>query len=254
MNFAVNVGNSNIALGVYRNGDWLRKWRIQSIPDRMPDEYAFTIRGLFSDIEIVPGDVDKVILSSVVPTLTDTFTTCLAGLFSGEPLILGSDVRLPIKFEVGNPREVGADLIANASAAYARYRASCIVVDFGTALTFTPVNAQGAFLGAAIAPGLKIASDALTRQTAQLPNVRFELPKSAIGTNTVHAIQAGMVLGYTGLVEKVLAEMIREMGESPSVVATGGLSPVMGPRCAGIHHVDEWLTLDGLRVVLDMNL
>ncbi len=251
MNFVVNLGNSNIAMGLYDADGWVRKWRIQSVPDRMPDEYGFTIRGLFAELPREPRLVRNVVLASVVPTLADTFTTCLRGLFDMEPLFVSTALDLPIRFDVGNPREVGADLIANASAAFNRYKKSCIVVDFGTALTFSAVDASGAFLGAAISPGLKIAADALTKQTAQLPNVRFELPQTAIGTDTVHAIQSGLVLGYTGLVEKILAEMTSELGDSPAIVATGGLSPVMGPRCKGIHDVDEWLTLDGLKVILD---
>ncbi len=189
------------------------------------------------------------VMSSVVPDLTPTIRTMLKGLFGKEPIIVGPTIYPDLEIAIDHPHEIGADLIANAVAVHARYRQNCVVVDFGTALTFTTVSAQGQILGVAILPGLKTAVKALFANTAQLPEVPLVLPTSAIGKNTVHAIQAGILLGYEGLVKSMIRRIRTELHEDCLAVATGGLSSILDTLRSEFEEIDRNLTLDGLRLI-----
>lgn len=253
MLLAVDVGNTNIAFGVHDGEQWLHHWRIRTVPDQMPDEYAALFRELLREGGLTMGDLDRAVVSSVVPPVTGALTEMLYRHTGQDPLVVGPGVRTGIRIRTDNPAEVGADLVANAVAAYARFRQNCVVVDFGTALTFTAVAEPGDLLGVAIAPGLNAAAAFLSSATAQLPRVRLVPPPTAIGRNTVHSIQAGVVFGYIGLVETLVARMRAEMGGEASAVATGGLARVIAPLSTEFAAIEPWLTLDGLRIISNRN-
>lgn len=253
MLLAIDVGNTNIAFGVYRDGEWTNHWRLRTVPEQMPDEYAVLFRSLFRESDIASGEIDRAVLSSVVPSVTDALTRMLGEQLARAPLVVGPGVRTGIRIRTDNPSEVGADLVANAVAAYARFEQNCIVVDFGTALTFTAVAVPGDLLGVAIAPGLNAAAASLSSQTAQLPRVQLAPPPAAIGRNTIHSIQSGVVYGYIGLVETLIRRMRAEMGGSALAVATGGLARVIAPLSDEFAAIEPWLTLDGLRIIADRN-
>jgi type III pantothenate kinase len=253
MLLAVSVGNSHIRLGIHRRGSWIHRWLIQTVSARTADEYLVIMRALFARSEVAPGAVDAAILSSVVPPLVSTLTETMTALAGREPLLLTPRLDLGLRVTTENPSEVGADLLANAVAAYGRFGGNCIVVDFGTALTFTAVAAPGELRGVAIAPGLAPSVESLARSTAQLPSVFLAPPPAAIGRNTVHSIQAGIVFGFTGLVREIIGRMRAELGGQAAVVVTGGhaslMAPLLGPDV--VH--EQWLTLEGLRIIAERN-
>lgn len=246
MLMAIDIGNTNIVGGVYQELQLLETLRIQTVAKKTEDEYVTTFRAILVERGIDAGSIDRVIISSVVPALTGAITAMVFRLFRTEPVVLGPALysRLPVRVIAQD--EIGTDLVADAVAAYGKVQGACIVVDFGTALTFTCVSADGKILGVSIAPGLGTAVGALSRDTAQLPNVPLAPPPSVLGQNTVQAIQAGVVYGYTGLVEYLTARMKREMGEPAKVVATGGLCRVVAPLTDVFDFVEPDLTLDGL--------
>ena len=211
------------------------------------------MREYFFESGIKTESVEKVVISSVVPGLTDKIVSVVTTLFEKNPIVLGPDMYSKLPIEVLNPYEIGSDLVSNALAAYVRFKQNCIVVDFGTALTFTTISDKGKILGVAIAPGLKTAIKSLSQNTAKLFDVPLELPKSALGKNTVHAIQAGILLGYEGLVTSMLARIKNELTDSQcATIATGGLSSIITPLKNQFTEVDENLTLNGLKMVGDL--
>lgn len=247
MLLAIDIGNTNIVFGVNDNGKWLNNWRIQTDPKKTADEYEVIFRSLLTAGQICRTDVNNIILSSVVPSLVRPFTEMLPGLFDGTKItVVGPDIypRLPIK--ILNPYQIGADLVANSVAAYYKFGTLTTVIDFGTALTFTTIGKSGEIKGVAIAPGLQTAVAALAGGTAQLPHVHLTPPPSVLGENTVHAIQSGIVYGFTGLVDSMIERTQDELGEKLTVVATGGLSSVIAPLTKNIKNVELLLTLDGL--------
>jgi type III pantothenate kinase len=272
MLLAIDVGNTNIALGVYQEGRWTNHWRIRTVHDQMPDEHAVLLRSLFRDDGLRLEDVDRVVLSSVVPALTTTLSEMFEQQTKGDLLVVGPGVRTGLRIRTDNPAEVGGDLVANAVAAHALYGGTsaagqspgsagqspggnnCIVVDFGTALTFTAVDRSGDLLGVAIAPGLRSAAAALASNTAQLPHVQLVPPPAAIGRNTVHSIQSGVVFGYIGLVSALIERMRAELGGQALAIATGGLARVIAPLTDQFAAIEPWLTLDGLRIIADRNI
>ena len=256
MLLAIDVGNTNVAFGVYHEGRWTNYWRIRTVHDQMPDEHAVLFRNLLRDDGLQLKDVERVVLSSVVPSLTTTLSEMLEQQTQGDLLVIGPGVRTGLRIRTDNPTEVGGDLVANAVAAHSLYGLSgsnCIVVDFGTALTFTAVDKSGDLLGVAIAPGLRSAAAALASNTAQLPHVQLVPPPTAIGRNTVHSIQSGVVFGYIGLVNALIARMRAELGGQAHAIATGGLARVIAPLTDQFTAIEPWLTLDGLRIIADRN-
>ncbi|HSV55526.1 MAG TPA: type III pantothenate kinase [Magnetospirillaceae bacterium] len=249
MLMAIDIGNTNIVGGVY-DGTLLRETlRIRTVSRKTEDEYVTVFRAILFEKGVDPATVDRVIVSSVVPALTGAIAAMSFRLFRSEPVVLGPShySRLPIRVIAQD--EIGTDLVADAVAAYDKVRGACIVVDFGTALTFTCVSCAGEILGVAIAPGLGTAVGALSRDTAQLPNVPLTPPPSVLGLNTVQAIQSGVVLGYTGLVEHIVREMRREAGGSAQVLATGGLCRVVAQITKVFDYIEPDLTLDGLAII-----
>ncbi len=249
MLLTVDVGNSNIVAGIWQGDTLERSWRIHTVSKKTEDEYGSIFRSLFSDAGIDPRSADRVCLSSVVPSLSSAMEAMLERITGRAPIVVGPAIygKLPIK--VVNPYEVGADLVADAMAAWDKCGGACVVVDFGTALTFTIVGADATMLGVAIAPGLGTAVNALSRDTAQLPFVELVAPPDPFGGNTVHAIQAGVVYGYTGLVEYMVARIRERIGADLKVIATGGLCGVVSPLTSAFTYVDQDLTLRGLKLI-----
>ena len=229
MLLAVDIGNSNIVFGVHDGDAWLHHWRVRTVRDKMPDEYAVHFRAFLGEAGLSAGRLEQIVLSSVVPPVTGRLTEMLTDQTAIAPLVISHSVGTGLTIAVDNPAEVGADLIANGIAAYERFGAACVAVDFGTASTFSAISDEPAFLGVAIAPGLNLAASALAGGTAQLPQIDLVAPPSVIGTNTSASIQAGVVLGYVGLVEGLIDRLHAEMGAPVPVVATGGLSRIIAP-------------------------
>src|SRR5690554_5737387 len=247
MLLAVDIGNSHIVFGVYSDGKWQNDWRIQTDPLKTADEYEVILRSLFNASNINRSEVHHIILSSVVPSLVRSFGEMLQKLFEdAETIVVNPDIYRYLPLKILNPYEIGADLVANAIAAYQKFGKYTTVVDFGTALTFTTIGENAEIKGVAIAPGPQTAVSALAGKTAQLPYVHLEAPPSVLGVNTIQAIQSGIVYGFSGLVDAILERTEKELGEKISVVATGGLGNIIAPFSKYIQQVDVRLTLDGL--------
>lgn len=229
MLLAVSVGNSHITFGAHEEGAWVRRWRIQTVHAKTSDEYLVIFRTLLDTAKIAGSRIDAAILSSVVPPLTVTMVETIKELTGRTPLLLTPALDIGLRITTENPAEVGADLVANAVAAFDRFKGNCIVVDFGTALSFTAVAAPGELRGVAIAPGLTSAVESLARNTAQLPTVPLMPPPATIGRNSMHSIQAGIMFGYVGLVGEIIRRMRAELGGSADVAVTGGQSQIMAP-------------------------
>jgi type III pantothenate kinase len=253
MLLAVSVGNSHITFGVCDAGSWVKRWRVQTVAAKTADEYLVVFRALFDAAGLDAARVDEAILASVVPPLTGTIAEAIQELAGRPPLRVTPELDLGLRITTENPWEVGADLVANAVAALDRTRGNCIVVDFGTALSFTAVSSDRELRGVAIAPGLSSAVNALGLDTAQLPRVPIAAPAVAIGRNSVQSIQAGIVFGYVGLVHEVIRRMRDELGGSAEVIATGGNSSVMAPLLSERLVHEQWLTLEGLRILAVRN-
>jgi len=253
MLLAIDVGNTNIVFGVHDGHSWVSHWRIATVHAKMPDEYGVLFRDMLRDGGINKESLDKAVISSVVPVLTGKMKEMVTSLIGKAPLIVGPGIKTGLKIRIGNPSELGTDIVCNCVAAYEKVKDSCIVVDFGTALTFTAVAAGGEIRGVAIAPGLQSAASALSLNTAQLPQVWLEAPEKAIGTNTTASIQSGVIFGYTGLVESLIDRMSRELGGVKAVIGTGGLSGVIAPLTDRFTYREPWLILDGLRLIGEKN-
>lgn len=255
MMLAVDIGNTDVTLGLYKEGNWSYMWRLSSALNHPELFYGIKLREFFFESGLQTNDVQKIVVSSVVPDLTDRIINVVETLFEKQPIVLGPDVYAKLPIEVLNPYEIGSDLVSNALAAYSRFKANCIVVDFGTALTFTTIDAKGKIIGVAIAPGLKTAIRSLSQNTAKLFDVPLELPASALGKNTVHAIQAGILIGYEGLVSSMLKRIKTELNDPKcATVATGGLSSIITSIKDQFTEVDKNLTLDGLRIISELSL
>jgi len=253
MHLCIDVGNTNIVLGLWKDGKWVSHWRVRTVREQMPDEYAMLLKALLRDSGYEMSEITRAVIASVVPPLTTVFTELFSRYLEAEPLVVGPGVRTGVRIRIDNPVELGADLVANAVAAYQRFRAACIIVDFGTATTFSAVSSEGDFLGVAIALGLGVAAEALASRTAQLPRVSLLPPPAAIGKNTTHSMQSGLIFGYVGLVEGLIRRIRSELDGEAQVVATGGLSQVLAPLTDEIDAVDPWLTLEGLRLISERN-
>ena len=253
MLLAVDVGNTETMLGVFREHELAWHWRMRTVPDRTADELALLFGGFLEHHGLsFDRNVSAVVLSSVVPQATQALREMVREYFRFDPVVVEPGTKTGIPIRTDNPREVGADRIVNAAAAVHRYGSPVIVVDFGTATTFDAVSEKGEYVGGAIAPGVQISGQALYRETARLPRVELVAPRSVIGTSTVEALQSGLVFGYAAMVDGMVDRIAKELG-SPAVVATGGLAPVMLEQCERLDHHEPWLTLEGLQLIFDRN-
>ncbi len=249
MLLAIDIGNSNIVLALHDGAEWKHTFRFPTLSDESSLFYKMKIVNDFWEANIIPNQIKKCVLSSVVPILRDVFEEILLELFGKPPIVVNSTIFPKLKLQIDRPDEIGTDLVANAIAANQLFKKDCIVVDFGTALTFTVVSKEGHLKGVNIVPGLETAIQSLVGNTAQLPEVPLEMPKSAIGKNTVTAIQAGILIGYVGLVRHQLASIRAEVGEQYIAVATGGLSKILAELENDFEEVNMDLTMEGLRLI-----
>lgn len=252
MIIAVDIGNSNVVVGAHNGEKWHHFWRL---PTNKSEEarmfYDVEIRNLILEHGVDKSEVTGVILSTVVPILKEPMVDVLGRLFGQKVEVLGPELYDRLNYKVPRPYEIGTDLVSNAYSAFRRFKKACIVIDFGTALTFTTVDHTGYILGVAIAPGIKTAMKALSSNTAQLPEIPLELPDSVIGLHTTHAMQAGILWGYVGMAKELISKIRKEVGEEYIAVATGGLSFVMTPLQEVFHDIDAELTLNGLKYMLE---
>ncbi|MCE1199060.1 MAG: type III pantothenate kinase [Marinilabiliales bacterium] len=249
MILAVDIGNSNIVFGVTGQEGWHRVWRIQTDAAKTADEYEVIFNSLLADASISKSDVERTVMSSVVPRLIRTFNEMLTHLLGAAPLLVEPALYGKLPLEILSPQEIGTDIVADATAAFIRYGGPCMLIDFGTAMTFTTIRKSGKIEGVAIVPGLQTALKALTSNTAQLRDVQLVAPPSVLGDNTIHAIQSGLVFGFAGLVDSMVRRTEDELGEKLKVIATGGLSSVLRGIATSIDLIDENLTLDGLHYI-----
>ena len=253
MLMTIDIGNTNIAFGVYQGEERGPCWRVSTDHYRMPDEYGLQIIGLLEHDGLKAQDISGVCLASVVPRLTGVFLQACREYLDQDPLVVDAGVKTGVRILYETPRSVGADRIVDAAAVQKLYGGPACVVDFGTGTTFDAISPDGEYLGGAIAPGIGIAADALFQRAAKLPKVDLDTPPSVIGRNTPHAMQSGLVFGYVGLVEGMVARFRKELGPEMKVIATGGLTEVIARETDVIDIVSPWLTLDGLRIVWEMN-
>jgi len=252
MLLALDVGNTHTTIGVFRERQIVRRWRLSTVRDRTVDELGILLRQLCEWAEIPPGEISGVVVGSVVPPLDASLRAAVSTYLHAQPLFVtpGIDSGMPLKVET--PLELGADRLCNSVAAFAEYGGPCVVVDFGTATTWDVVSEKGEFLGGVIAPGLEIAAEALVSRAAKLPRIELAAPPRVIGKGTVDSMQAGLVYGYVGLVEGLTKRVLDEMGGG-RVVATGGLAPVIARYTKIFDAVDDDLTLKGLRLLWERN-
>lgn len=254
MILVIDVGNTNIVIGVYNGTDLLAYWRLQTDKDRTSDELGITVSNLFKYENLDSAAITAVIVSSVVPPIMYSLEHAIRKYFKLEPMIVDSGINTGISLNVDNPNEVGADRIVNAAAAVELYGSPVIIVDFGTATTFCSINSKGEFLGGAICPGIKISTEALYQKAAKLPRIELAKPETVISKNTVSAMQSGIFYGYVGQVDYIVSRMKEELAEKDiKVVATGGLARLIASESKQIQYTNSLLTLEGLRILYEKN-
>jgi type III pantothenate kinase len=253
MILAIDVGNTNIMFGVFRRKDIIGHWRIGTDKTKTSDEYGVLLRKLVELGGVNVKSIRGAILSCVVPPLLDVLVATLKSYFGVNPIVVEPGIRTGMPILYHNPKEVGADRIANAVAAFNEYRRSVVIVDFGTATTFDCISEKGEYLGGVIAPGIMVSAEALFEAASKLPKVEITIPRAVIGKTTVHSIQSGIIYGYAGLVDGIVERIRKEMGTNPKVIATGGLARLVAPESKTIEKVDEFLTLKGLRLIYEWN-
>src|SRR3989338_953369 len=242
MLLVIDIGNTTVVFGVFKKGRLIGEWRIATRHHKTSDEYGILLLDLLNAQKVPYSKIDGAILSSVVPPLTPVFQEMTEKYFGQETMVVSHTLKTGLKIEYENPKEVGADRIVNAAAAYHLYGGPVIIVDFGTATTFCVVSKKGGYLGGAIAPGLMISAEALFTRAAKLPRVELVKPKNVIGKDTISSMQSGMIFGYIGLVDEIIRRIMGELGQKPLVVATGGLSRRIGSECAAISKIRPTLT------------
>jgi type III pantothenate kinase len=253
MLLAIDVGNTNITLGIYDGGTLGPRWRLATEHNRMSDEYGIVLISLFQHAGVTPSDIDGIAMASVVPPLTSTFQQACEKYLKQAPLVVDAGVKTGVRVKYDDPKGVGADRVVDAAAVQKLYGGPACIVDLGTGTTFDAISAEGDYLGGAIAPGLAIAAEALFQRTAKLPKVDLVRPPSVIGRNTVNAIQSGLIFGYVGLVEGMVARFRGELGPTMKVIGTGGLASLIAQETKAIDIIAPWLTLDGLKIVWELN-
>jgi len=253
MLLTIDIGNTNLTFGLYDDATLGPHWRLATDHERMPDEYGLQMMGLLQSIGRTPEELSGICLSSVVPQLTGRILSACQQYLNQEPLVVDSSLKTGITILYEDPRAVGADRIADAVAVQQIYGGPACIIDFGTATTFNALTGEGEYLGGAITAGVGVAADALFKRAARLSPVELVAPPSVIGRNTVHAVQSGLVFGYVALVEGMTARFRTILGERMKVIATGGLAEVIATHTPAIDIIAPWLTLDGLRIIYEMN-
>jgi len=246
---ALDVGNTNITIGVYRERELIAHWRLRTVHEQTADEWGVLLRNLFALAALEVSAVDGIIIASVVPPLDSSLDDMAQRYFQMEPIFVNYQTDLGLKIVYRNPAELGADRLVNGVAAYARYGGPCVVVDLGTAITFDVVSAGGEYLGGAIAAGIGISVEALFSKTARLPMVDFRAPARLIGNTTVEAMQSGLYYGALGMIDGIIERLIAELGEKTKVVATGGQATLIARGSRYLKVIDDHLTLDGLQMI-----
>ena len=253
MLLVIDVGNTNIVLGIFKDQELVDHWRVSTDRLRTTDEYGVLIRHLFYLNGVNSEEIDAIIISSVVPPVMPTLERMCQRYFGLTPLVIGPGVKTGMDIKYDNPREVGADRIVNAVAAYEKFGGPVIIIDFGTATTFCAVDKKGTYLGGAICPGIGISTDALVQRTAKLPRIEVVQAEKVICRNTVESMQAGVFYGFVGQVDGIVSLMRKELGCKAKVVATGGLAVIVAPATDAIDVVEPMLTLEGLKIIYDRN-
>ena len=253
MLLAIDIGNTNIVLGLYQGKNLITHWRLLTVAERTADEYGVIISQLVSGVGFRCDDIRAIIASCVVPPMVSVTQELALKFFKLEPLMVGPGIKTGMPILYDSPKDVGADRIVNGIAAYEKYHTACIVVDFGTATTVDFISKKGEYVGGAIAPGLLISLEALVQRASKLPRIEIVKPKEIIGRNTIHSIQAGIFYGYVGLVDGIVQRIQKENHAEAKVIATGGLAPLVASECSTIDEVEEFLTLEGLRIIHDRN-
>jgi type III pantothenate kinase len=253
MLLTIDIGNTNLTLGLYNGAELGRHWRLATDHARMPDEYGLQFLGLLQNAGRTVADITGIVLASVVPQLTGRVVQACQEYLKHDPLVVDTGVKTGIRIRYEDPRAVGADRVADAVAVIHLYGGPACVIDFGTATTFNAVTKEGDYLGGAITAGVNLAAEALYTRAAKLPRMDLQRPPSVIGRNTVHAMQSGLLFGYVSMVEGMVARFRSELGSDMKVVATGGLAEVIAKETDVIDIISPWLTLEGLRMIWELN-
>ena len=253
MLLVIDVGNSNNVIGLFSGKELISHWRIRTEWNRTADEYWVLFKEFILSNNVELDKIDDIIISCVVPSLVPTLQEMARKYFSNEPLIVGPGIKTGISILYNNPAEVGADRIVNSVAAFEKYGGPLIIVDFGTATTFDVVSKKGEYLGGVIFPGIQISLEALFKNTAKLPRIDMLVPEKVIGKSTVDSIRSGAVYGFAGMIESVVNQIKKELGQNAHVVATGGIVDWVASKTSVIDTLDPFLTLDGLRIIYDKN-